>query len=814
VTSLPPLAGPYPGLRPFQKHEWPIFFGREPMIDEVLQRLAATRLVVVHGSSGCGKSSLIKAGVLPRLEQEHSHYGVPWRTAEMRPGSSPLWNLAMAIARLHEQLEGAAEPTLDTTRTVRRLLDGGRDALAGIRQRFGLGKDGNVCLLLDQFEELFRYARDIGPEEAAALIEVLRGFELAPEDGGRGPAAGIYAILTLRSDHLGDCGHFEGFAELLNATQYLLPRMHDAALLRAIREPARLFGGEVAPDLAVCLVDESRAEIDALPLVQHALMRLWRQAGGAAGNPSPQRPDTASGPEPVLTAEGYSGLEALLNEHAEEVLRDVTAKDPASAKVTEYVFRALTEVDAEGRGIRRPRRLSELVRATGGIRSILEQVVERFAQPDCGFLVRSSGDDPMIDLGHEALIRCWRQLSDPTMEEITRPPRGWLQRAAAAARIWRHTGTARRPRGWLQREREDARIWRSMLVQGEAGDRISRAVLEDREAWFAALPGPAWAERYDGGWDRIGQLLTSSRNAARLGRFGRVGAVVSALLLAAVSSWWTVGVTPRDGLMMLGLRVGLVTPELDMIELPAGVFKMGSTEPERQWAIDQGTRPEWVASEAPQHEVEIRHPFAISKYEVTFDDWDLCVADGGCNGYRPSDLGWGRGRRPVINVSWDDAKVYVDWLSKVTDEPYRLLTEAEWEYAARAETTAPFSLPAPDGSDDITGKGLANCNGCGSEWGGRRTALVGSFPANRFGLHDTAGNVWEWVEDCGHDSYAEEGRPDDGSAWVSGDCGQRVLRGSSWDLTPQSLRSAFRLPTLTDFRLNQFGFRVARTLSR
>ena len=162
MSPRPPLAGPYPGLRPFQKHEWPIFFGREPMIEAVLDRLAATRLVVVHGSSGCGKSSLIKAGVLPRLEQEHSRYGVPWRTAEMRPGSSPLWNLATAIARLHEKLEGDAEPTLDTTRTVRRLLNGGRDALGRIQERYGLGRDGNVCLLLDQFEELFRYARDIG----------------------------------------------------------------------------------------------------------------------------------------------------------------------------------------------------------------------------------------------------------------------------------------------------------------------------------------------------------------------------------------------------------------------------------------------------------------------------------------------------------------------------------------------------------------------------------------------------------------------------------------------------------------------------
>ena len=110
MSPRPPLAGPYPGLRPFQKHEWAIFFGREPMIDAVLDRLAATRLVVVHGSSGCGKSSLIKAGVLPRLEQEHSRYGVPWRTAEMRPGSSPLWNLATAIARLLESWRETPSP--------------------------------------------------------------------------------------------------------------------------------------------------------------------------------------------------------------------------------------------------------------------------------------------------------------------------------------------------------------------------------------------------------------------------------------------------------------------------------------------------------------------------------------------------------------------------------------------------------------------------------------------------------------------------------------------------------------------------------
>ncbi len=519
----PPLASPYPGLRPFHKHEWPIFFGREPMIDAVLDRLAETQLVVVHGSSGCGKSSLIKAGVLPRLEQEHSRYGVPWRTAEMRPGSSPLWNLATAIARLHEKLEGDAEPTLETTRTVRRLLNGGRDALGRVRERYGLGKDGNVCLLLDQFEELFRYAREIGREEAEALIEVLRGFEPGGDGGGQGPPQGLYAILTMRSDHLGDCGHFDGFAELVNATQYLLPRIRDDALLRAIREPARLFGGEVAPDLAIRLVDESRLEIDGLPLVQHALMRLWRLTAGAPDNPSWPRPSPMTALSPVLTSKGYSGLAALLSEHAEEVLADATTKDPQSAKVAEYLFRAITEVDAEGRGIRRPQRLSQLVGVTGGNRMVLEQVVERFSRPDCGFLVRSPGDDPMIDIGHEALIRCWKRLSDPTVDSLTG-----------------------RPLGWLPRERDDGQVWRALVVTIDheflkhstilkwfTTVPIIRGLLDSRLDWFDDLPGDKWSDRHGGAWTLVSNFMDLARRLRRshiLEKRVSIGIVVLSLI--------------------------------------------------------------------------------------------------------------------------------------------------------------------------------------------------------------------------------------------------------------------------------------------
>ena len=210
----------------------------------------------------------------------------------------------------------------------------------------------------------------------------------------------------------------------------------------------------------------------------------------------------------------------------------------------------------------------------------------------------------------------------------------------------------------------------------------------------------------------------------------------------------------------------------EMIVIPAGAFTMGSP------ATEQGR----FDNEGPQHMVTIAKPFAVSKFDVTFADWDACVSVGGCP--QVTDTGLGRDTKPVINVSWDDAQQYVAWLSKMTGQPYRLLTEAEWEYAARAGTTTAYYW-----GDEI-GKGNANCNGCGSQWDNQQTSPVGSFAANQFGLYDMAGNVWQWVQDCYHDNY--NGAPTDGSAWTSGDCSRRVVRGGSWYNIPRVLRSAYR----------------------
>jgi formylglycine-generating enzyme required for sulfatase activity len=242
----------------------------------------------------------------------------------------------------------------------------------------------------------------------------------------------------------------------------------------------------------------------------------------------------------------------------------------------------------------------------------------------------------------------------------------------------------------------------------------------------------------------------------------------------------------------------------EMVTVPAGEFLMGSPDSEVGRNKDEG----------PQHKVTIAQPFAAGKYEVTFAEWDACVAGGGCT-HKPGDEGWGRGRRPVINVSWQDAKQYVAWLSSKTGKEYRLLSEAEWEYAARGVTKAsdPYTPFSTGATIDFT-RANYDANfvyGPGRQGTYRQKTLdVGSLPRNAFGLHDMHGNVWEWVQDCYKPTY--EGAPVDGSPVTASDCNLHILRGGAWNYYPRLLRSAYRYATSPDVRINNIGFRVARPL--
>lgn len=214
------------------------------------------------------------------------------------------------------------------------------------------------------------------------------------------------------------------------------------------------------------------------------------------------------------------------------------------------------------------------------------------------------------------------------------------------------------------------------------------------------------------------------------------------------------------------------------------------------------------AEEGPEHRVTLKYDLAVGRYEVTFAEWDACVADGGCT-HMPRDAGWGRGRHPVINIAWNDVvEQYLPWLSKKTGHAYRLLTEAEWEYCARAGTASAFSTGVSIGTDAANFDGTSTYQGSPKGLYRQRTLEVGSFPPNGFGLYDMHGNVREWVQDCFVDSYTNA--PADGSAVPSTEACARVVRGGAWIDSPRALRSAYRSYAPPDSRFIYRGFRVAR----
>lgn len=232
----------------------------------------------------------------------------------------------------------------------------------------------------------------------------------------------------------------------------------------------------------------------------------------------------------------------------------------------------------------------------------------------------------------------------------------------------------------------------------------------------------------------------------------------------------------------------------EMVVIPAGEFMMGSTAFE---------------SEKPPHTVTIKAPLAVGKFEVTFDEWDACVAAGACK-HNPSDQGWGRGKRPVINVSWEDTREYTSWLSGKTGKSYRLLTEAGWEYAARAGTTTPFSTGETITPEQANFDGNFTYGGSAKGQFRGRTIEAGTFNPNPFGLHDMHGNAGEYVQDCYNNNH--NGAPTDGSAVAEAAGCPRVVRGGSWNRDPQNVRSSSRYRSFSGFRNDTVGFRVMRSL--
>jgi formylglycine-generating enzyme required for sulfatase activity len=281
-----------------------------------------------------------------------------------------------------------------------------------------------------------------------------------------------------------------------------------------------------------------------------------------------------------------------------------------------------------------------------------------------------------------------------------------------------------------------------------------------------------------------------------------------------IGTWRRVPTPPSDHHLPVGAIFQDAPFAPEMVVVPDGDFWMGSPDGS---GGDQGdvAEPGRQEDEGPRHRVTVSRPFAVGRFAVTFEEWDLAQEHPewrrhtGLKPRRPSDWKWGRGRRPVVDVSWNDARGYCRWLTAVTGKSYRLPTEAEWEYCCRAGATTPYTTGDTIGKEEAKfypAEGTAAASGAGEG-----TAEVGSYPANAWGLYDVHGNVWEWCQDGWHDGY--KGEPDGDRAWQNGaESGRRVLRGGSWNRSPQHLRSALRNSSNSDSRNRYFGFRIVRPL--
>lgn len=393
---------PFPGLRPFRTREAHLFFGREGQAEELVIRLMKTHFLGVLGNSGSGKSSLVRAGLIPALHGGKKQDRVAdWRIVICRPGNSPVQNLAAALAGAHQRSTDHAALAPEVGRLLPLLNNSSFGLLKALQ---GAGAYDKTLIVADQFEELFRFGHEIPPGEAAHFVDLL--LTAAQQE-----TAEIYVVLTMRSEFLGECVRYRGLPEIINLGQYLVPRLSGENVRRAVTGPLGVVGAPLDPTLANRLVREVGDNMDQLPLLQHALMRTYRHwqlrgAGAPIGHDD---------------YDAVGQMTGALGRHAEERYQALSDREKAIAKL---ILQRLTDRSAGDKGGRRPTRMIEiygLARALPAAREEVDRVVEQFRQIDTSFLMPPPGaplqEENMLDISHESLLRNWERLDEWALEE-------------------------------------------------------------------------------------------------------------------------------------------------------------------------------------------------------------------------------------------------------------------------------------------------------------------------------------------------------------------------------------------------------------
>jgi len=459
---------PYPGLRPFDREEADIFFGRESHIDSMIDRLAEHRFLAVTGSSGSGKSSLVRAGLFQGLEVGLlASAGPNWRFAIMRPGERPMEALAASLRAARIELGSETDTVLD---------HGPLSMLAGLRER-PLPGNANLLILVDQFEELFRDRRRVAREEVEAFVALLLGLR-------RQTDLRTYVVLTMRADFLGDCAQFDGLAEAICDSLYLCPRLSRGQIVSAIEGPALVFGAMVEPALVERIVADMGTDPDQLPLMQYVLLRLWEEAKGAS--------------EPVLRLDAYTalgGIEDGLSRDADAILDQVTAGEPGRRDATRRLFCLLTAQEG-GRAVKKPAKVAEVIGVTERTLREIAAITEPYRAPGRSLLMPALTEalttETPLEISHEALIRRWPTLEN-WVEDETRSAAEYRYlegRALIAGRlhVLSQTDEFDNMRDWLERQKPNA-AWANRYGRffSLTLDFIHRSLATRRKATYAVV---------------------------------------------------------------------------------------------------------------------------------------------------------------------------------------------------------------------------------------------------------------------------------------------------------------------------------------